>query len=529
MKVISPDRVKKTGVIVIGSGLAGMVTALKLNPVPVLLLTKSRLGEGSSSRLAQGGMAAAIGDDDSPDLHIADTESVGKGLSNDRIVRIITESASEEVDWLTEIGVEFDRDPKGGFSLGKEGAHSRRRILHAHGDKTGAELIKSLRNAVLASDHIEIMENVFAADLIRKDDRIVGVLLRSEVDGEWYRLYSRETVVATGGIGALFGQTTNPVESTGDGLAMAFRAGVRMADMEFVQFHPTALLSDRRPLPLLTEALRGEGATLIDGDGKRFMRELHSLGELAPRDVVSRAIWNLRRKNIPVFLDCRPIWSDDFPRRFPTVMSNCREAGLDPSRDPIPVVTAAHYHIGGILTDPEGQSSVPGLRACGESAATMIHGANRLASNSLLEALIVGARVAGDIKAGFSEEIISSRIADEDWAVAEAPCPAVRDRITRTMWTKVGLLRCRLSLGEALEELEELDSSMGDALCEEKNMITVGKLIARSALIREESRGVHYRTDFPETNPAWNRHICLQGDKMFTIKSVEGTQEVLAQ
>ena len=514
---------REAGVVVVGSGLAGMVTALKLSPVPVLLVTKTSIGEGTSSNLAQGGMAAAVGADDSPELHTEDTESVGSGLSDDRIVRIITEAAPEEVEWLGEIGVEFDRDENGGYSLGKEGAHSRRRVLHAQGDKTGHELVRALKAKVIASSHIEVLENVFASELLREGGRVTGVMLRKK-DGGWIRLRSEATVLATGGIGSLFGQTTNPVESTGDGLAMAFRAGVRLADMEFVQFHPTALLSDQRPLPLLTEALRGEGAVLVDENGYRFMKEIHPLAELAPRDVVSRAIWNRRRKGVPVFLDCTSMWNDDFPSRFPTVMSNCRRSGLDPSRDPVPVVTAAHYHIGGIFTDPDGRSSVPGLWACGEAAATMIHGANRLASNSLLEALIVGSRVAVDIRNSIRERPAGADSFRPVKVSAWKSQPGIREKVTGIMWNKVGLLRCGKSLQSALEELEELDEALGEGPGEEKNLVTVGKLITRSALIRQESRGVHFRTDFPEPDPGWDRHICLEGNTTFTVKSGAGSR-----
>ncbi len=526
MKSEIVDEFRETGVVVVGSGLAGMVTALRLSPIPVLLVTKSGIGEGSSSYLAQGGVAAAVGADDSPELHIADTETVGMGLSDKRIVRIITRSAPEEIQWLTDIGVKFDRDENGGYSLGKEGAHSRRRILHAHGDRTGRELVRALRAAVRESRHIKIVENHFAADLVKRNGRITGVILRDR-DGGWTFLRSENTVLATGGIGAIYRQTTNPVESTGDGLAMAFRAGVRLADMEFVQFHPTALRSSQNPLPLLTEALRGEGAWLVDDKGERFMKNIHPLLELAPRDVVARAIWDKGRKNMPVFLDCTPIWNSEFPSRFPTVMSNCRDAGLDPSRDLIPVVTAAHYHIGGIFTDPDGRSSVPGLWACGESAATRIHGANRLASNSLLEALIVGSRVASGIKKS-GHDSSGIKVLPENLEVLSCEeLTGLREKVSGIMWERVGLLRSEESLLSALAELDELDQALGEGLSEEKNIVTVGKLIARSALIRRESRGVHYRTDYTESDPEWDKHICLEGSTTGTVRSGSDSMEVM--
>lgn len=520
------DEFKETGAVVVGSGVAGMVTALKLSPIPVLLVTKSGIGEGSSSYLAQGGVAVAVGADDSPELHSVDTESVGKGLSDDRIVRIITESAPEEVKWLADIGARFDRDESGHYSLGKEGAHSRRRILHAHGDRTGCELVRALRSAVRKSPHIKIIENNSAVDLVKTDGRITGVILRKG-DGGWLSLKSDNTVLATGGIGSIYRQSTNPVESTGDGLAMAFRAGVRLADMEFVQFHPTALLSDQRPMPLLTEALRGEGALLVDDKGRRFMKDIHPLLELAPRDVVARAIWDRGQDNSQVFLDCTPIWNAEFPSRFPTVMSNCSAAGLDPSRDLLPVVPAAHYHIGGIFTDSDGRSSVPGLWACGEAAATLIHGANRLASNSLLEALIVGGRVAGSIKDTCEGTSLGTEPQESLTALTGEVFPGIREKVAGIMWEKVGLLRSEESLRTALAELDELNEALGEGLSEEKNIITVGRLIARSALIRRESRGVHYRTDYTESDPMWDKHICLEGDATGTVRSGSDSMEVM--
>ena len=527
MKITIIDEFKDAGVVVIGSGVAGMVTALKLSPIPVLLVTKSGIGEGSSSNLAQGGVAVAVGEDDSPELHSIDTESVGKGLSDEKIVRIITESAPEEVKWLADIGVQFDRDENGGYSLGKEGAHSHRRILHAHGDRTGWELVRALRCAVKESAHIKLIENHFAADLVKTDGRITGVILRKE-DGSWICLKSENIVLATGGIGSIYRQTTNPFESTGDGLAMAFRAGVQLADMEFVQFHPTALLSDQRPLPLLTEALRGEGAFLVDDKGRRIMKDIHPLLELAPRDVVARAIWDKGQNSIPIFLDCTPIWSEDFPDRFPTVMSNCRIAGLDPSRDPLPVVPAAHYHIGGIFTDSDGRSSLQGLWSCGESAATLIHGANRLASNSLLEALIVGGRVADGIKERI-EGVAAPAPGPMERLTAQSSAvfPGIRERVASIMWEKVGLLRSEESLRTALAALDELEEALGEGLSEEQNIITVGKLIARSALIRRESRGVHYRTDYTESNPKWDKHIFLEGNTTGTFRSGSDSMEVM--
>jgi L-aspartate oxidase len=418
------DEVRVSDVLIVGTGAAGLAAALGCAGRQVTVLTKTRLGEGGSSAWAQGGVAAALGADDSPALHAADTLAVAGGLGDARRVELLTTEGPVRMAELVRLGAAFDRadgapdtdrgpaaDRAAGtgratgtpFALGREAAHSRRRILHAGGDATGRELVRALTEAVRRAPNVRVEEECFAVDLVvepaaRQGGSRVAGLLALDRDGRRVLHLAGATVLATGGSGQLYLHTTNPPEVTADGLAMAARAGARLADLEFVQFHPTALaVDDGGRLPLLTEALRGEGAVLVDGAGRRFMLEEHPLAELAPRDVVARAIHRRLAAGDSVFLDARGAIGDRFPERFPTVFAAAREAGLDPRSEPLPVVPAAHYHMGGVVTDERGRTSLPGLWACGETAATGVHGANRLASNSLLEALVFGARVAGDL------------------------------------------------------------------------------------------------------------------------------------
>jgi L-aspartate oxidase len=511
MKSLQVDRTHETDVLVIGSGVAGLTAALGLAPLSVTLLTKKEFGFGSSSRLAQGGVAAALRANDSPDLHTADTLMAGAGLSDQEVVRLLTHEGPEQISRLIDLGAAFDTAPSGELLLGKEGAHSARRIVHAGGDATGAELVRVLTEAVLENPAVRVVENCFAGELITDSGRIVGVLGRLQ-DGTWARFLARATILATGGIGSVYSKTTNPPEANGDGLAMAARVGVCLADLEFVQFHPTALNSHRNPMPLLTEALRGEGAILVDSEGHRFMPSEHPLAELAPRDVVARAIWKRLEGGQDVFLDGSEVVGELFPRRFPTVYKSCIEHGIDPRTDPMPVSPAAHYHIGGIATDVNGRSSLPGLWACGETAATHVHGANRLASNSLLEALVFGSRVVRSIRSSWGSlrgSVRFSRESHVDW-IEEEDSPEVRARIRTLMWERVGLIRDAAGLTRTLEELSELDLEYSLSIGELRNMITVARLVTKAALARRESRGVHYRTDFPDSDPSWQRHLFVE-------------------
>src|SRR5579863_8489511 len=388
---------QQSDALVVGAGIAGLVAALKLQPARVTVLCKTRLGKGAATDWAQGGIAAAVGKDDSPRLHAIDTQRAGAGISDSKIVEILTRDAPARIEELLELGAAFDRTAGGELALGREAAHQRRRIVKAGGDATGHEILKTLIEAVRAHPGIEIVEEVTADDLILDGARVGGVWATDNATGERVAFRTGAVVLATGGIGRLYRYTTNPVEATGDGIAMAARAGALLADMEFVQFHPTALAIGRDPMPLVTEAVRGEGATLVNDLGERFMLPIHRDAELAPRDVVARAIFEQLQHGRTVGLDAREAIGAEFPEAFPTVFRFCMEAGIDPRVQNIPVAPAAHYLMGGIAVDEWGRTSLQNLWACGETSATGVHGANRLASNSLLEALVYGSRVAVDI------------------------------------------------------------------------------------------------------------------------------------
>jgi L-aspartate oxidase len=484
-------------VVVVGAGVAGLSAALALAPRPVLLLTKTRFGAGGSSVWAQGGVAAALAPDDDPSLHAADTRAAGAGIVDDRIADLLAHEGPERIARLVALGTAFDRDAEGRLALGREAAHSRRRILHAGGDSTGAEMVRALAAAVAASPSIEVRERVQALDLEVEGGAIRGLVVRSA--GRIASLPARGVVLATGGIGRVYACTTNPREATGDGLAMAARAGARLADLEFVQFHPTALDVGADPLPLLTEALRGEGATLRDRRGRRFMRREHPAGDLAPRDVVARAIWRRLEDGDKVRLDARRVAR--LAQRFPTVFALCRRHGLDPRREALPVTPAAHYHMGGVAVDRRGRTSIGGLWACGEVASTGLHGANRLASNSLLEALVFGVRAAEDI----------ARTRRASPAAAAPRAKARRGRLEsrfpqalrEAMWSGVGLVRSDASLAAALAALSPAVARGGSG--EGDNLALVGWLIAAAARRRRESRGSHFRSDYPSERPIWRR------------------------
>lgn len=491
------DNVIETdGALILGAGIAGLFTALKLAPFPALVLAGSRPGASGSSAWAQGGIAAAVGEGDDWRDHAADTMAAGAGLCDPEIVNLVAREAPDRIADLVAMGAPFDRDENGLLALGREAAHSRARIVHVTGDRAGAEISRTLAVRALATPSIRIMEGFHAVELAMEDGKVVGLFARHGTgpDARLVLFKARAVIFATGGLGALYAVTTNPLEARGEGLGMAARAGAVIADPEFVQFHPTAIDIGRDPAPLATEALRGEGAILINDKNERFMLSVHDDAELAPRDVVARAIHRQIAGGHRVFLDCRQAIGEKFAAHFPTVFAACMSGGIDPARQPIPVAPAAHYHMGGIASDALGRTSLPGLWVAGECAATGLHGANRLASNSLLEGLVFGARVAEDVRS----TILAGTAHGQPPAPVAFALPAPPHVLRAAMNRHVGLERCAEGMNEALGVIARLEQSSGGepALL---NMLAAARLVTVAALARTESRGGHWRSDFPLT------------------------------
>ncbi len=491
---------EKADILIIGAGVAGLYTALKLAPRPVTVITARPLGLGGSTPWAQGGMAAAVGDDDTPNLHFADTMQAGAGLVDAEAASVLVDGGAFAVEDLMRLGVKFDQHKDGGLVLGREAAHCRDRIVHASGDRAGAAIMDALVKAASTSEHITILERIVAEDLLVDDHGAVGgALIYDVAAGERAALDASETILATGGLGGLYAVTTNPTPAQGHGLAFAARAGALIRDPEFVQFHPTALDIGADPAPLATEALRGDGAHLVNKDGRAFMEDYHPAGDMAPRDIVARAVEAEIKAKRGAFLDARDAIGDAFPKNFPTVFAACQNAEIDPRSDLMPVAPAAHYHMGGVYTDLDGATTLDGLWAVGEVASTGVHGANRLASNSLLEAVVFGARIADQLREKPLDQRDEAGAPADRMEVASKPAdPKAMKKLRKAMSKGCALIRSEDELTDVLEVIAALHEreTMTSGL---KSALVTAELITQGALAREESRGAHHRSDFPET------------------------------
>ncbi|MFF7586811.1 L-aspartate oxidase [Kitasatospora purpeofusca] len=530
----APGWTTDTDVVVVGSGVAGLTVALNVRRAGLraMVVTKAMLDDGST-RWAQGGIAAALGEGDTPEQHLADTLVAGAGLCDGDSVRTLVTEGPGAVRRLIAVGAAFDRGEDGDVLLTREGGHHRNRIAHAGGDATGAEISRALVEAVRRDPDIELIEHALVLDLLTDaEGHAAGLTLH--VMGEGQRdgvgaVRARAVVLATGGMGQVFSATTNPPVSTGDGVALALRAGAEVTDLEFVQFHPTVLWlgpGAEGQQPLVSEAVRGEGAHLVDADGVRFMLGQHELAELAPRDIVAKAITRRMQEHGTdhMYLDGRHFGAEMWQRRFPTILASCRAHGIDPVTEPIPIAPAAHYASGGVRTDTRGRTSVPGLSACGEVACTGVHGANRLASNSLLEGLVFAERIAADLTARHAAGELPERVVDVEAARAARPvplpAPEARAEIQRLMSRGTGVLRSAASMAATAEGLALLAGQTRAAVAEEKpadprvetweaaNLLLVADALVTAAAQREETRGCHWREDFPERDDAhWQRHL----------------------
>jgi L-aspartate oxidase len=516
----------ETDFIVVGAGIAGLRASVELAAAGrVLCLAKCEVTE-SNTQYAQGGIAAALSDDDEVRLHLEDTLKAGDGLVNEEAARILVEEGPPRIEELIEWGTEFDR-AGAKIAFTREGAHSRNRVLHAHGDSTGREIGRALYLKAAAIKPITFCEFEFTTDLLVNDGRVVGVRVLDR-DGQLHEIRASSVLLATGGLGHVYSDTTNPAVATGDGVAMAYRAGADISDMEFVQFHPTALYLKGAPRFLLSEALRGEGAYLRNLELKRFMPKYHELGELAPRDVVARAITHelelVKRPDAVVYIDLTHLNPETVRKRFPTIYSTCMRYNIDIATELVPIRPAAHYAMGGVRTDLTGRTSLPGLYAAGEVACTGVHGANRLASNSLLEGLVYGTRAADDMRQqmrapdGRSAAPNAAAVPATGNGQASELEKLVR-KVQTLMWQQVGVVRDGKVLQQVVPELRSLQAQIpttGDRRAHEAaNIVQAGLLIARAALAREESRGAHYRLDHPLKDDArYRKHSIISGDNL---------------
>jgi L-aspartate oxidase len=508
----------ETDVCVIGSGVAGLTAALHARQagLRVTVVTKVNIDDGST-RWAQGGIAAVLDPIDTPAAHAADTMVAGVGLCDAAAVDVLVTEGPDRVRELMRFGAEFDREPDGSLSLTREGGHHHRRIVHAGGDATGAEVQRALHAAVHRDPWIRLVEHALVLDLLTDaTGRACGVTLHVLGEGSpdgVGAILARAVVLATGGMGQVYASTTNPAVSTADGVALALRAGADVTDLEFVQFHPTSLYlgaeAPKDQQPLVSEALRGEGGRLVDGNGRRFMVGQHELAELAPRDVVAKGIMRelLASGADHVFLDARHLGAELLESRFPTIVARCRQAGIDPVTEPIPVAPAAHYASGGVRTDLHGRTTIPGLYACGEAARTGVHGANRLASNSLLEGLVFSARIASDLAKDLPPQ---SDPAPAGGPVAWVVDASVRGPLQQAMTNGAGVLRSATGLAAATEALTGFAATRGTPDTESweaTNLVTVAGALCAAATRRTETRGCHWREDFPEAEDSWLGHL----------------------
>ncbi|CAK9042057.1 L-aspartate oxidase (LASPO) (Quinolinate synthase B) [Durusdinium trenchii] len=507
-------RLTQSNILIVGAGVAGLYTALKLAPRPVTIITARPLGKGGATPWAQGGLAAAIGEDDTPNLHFADTMQAGAGLVDPEAASVLVDGGAAAVEDLVRLGVEFDADADGVLQLGREAAHCRNRIVHATGDQAGAAIMDVLISAARASNHITILERIVVEDLLVDDNNAVGGALVYDVQAdERASVDASETVLATGGLGGLYAVTTNPLPAQGHGLAFAARAGAVIRDPEFVQFHPTALDIGVDPAPLATEALRGDGATLVNEDGRPFMVDYNKAEDLAPRDIVARAVEAEIKAGRGALLDATKAIGKAFPDAYPTVFASCQNAKIDPRTHFIPIAPAAHYHMGGVMTDINGASSAEGLWAVGEVASSGVHGANRLASNSLLEALVFGARIADQLREKETTPRHEPGAPGDRMDLASKPAdPIAMMKLRAAMSSGCALIRSADSLHMTLNVIHDLNSdpAMTSGL---KSALVTAELIVQGALMREESRGGHYRSDFPDADEeAFHTEICTTGD-----------------
>ena len=526
-----------TDILIIGSGLAGLRAALAVSKEQsVTVLTKAEEIEASNSDRAQGGIASVLDPTDAFSKHIADTLVAGADLCDEEVVKRVVMEGPERIQEMIQMGTQFDLQKDGTLELGREGGHGMNRVAHAHGDATGHELVRTMVENVKNAPNIQVHTQCYALDLLTFDGRCVGAIVNDSVIGQMI-YWARQTIIATGGIGQLYRETTNSPIATGDGIAMALRAGAKIKDMEFVQFHPTVLYVAGSSRSLITEAIRGEGAFLIDKNGHRFMPEYDERAELAPRDIVSRSIvaQMVKTNSTTVFLTLAHKDPELILHRFPGIAAICAHFGIDITKDPIPVRPGAHYMMGGIEVDLEGRTNVPGLWAIGEASCTGLHGANRLASNSLLEAIVYG--VAAGVGASKAAETIPDeqhlRVLQVSNQIKTPRNPVlhlqdIQNTLKSVMWRSAGVKRNAELLNEGLESLAQLKRFMqGEQIDPEgwdlQNMLQIGTIVMEAALLREETRGGHTRTEFPERRPEWRKHLTFQRqeDGSVTVETEE--------